>query len=134
VLVTEAPGPEEKRVLVVDDEDVMRDLIGSVLDASALPHDEACDGIAALQRLSTTSYGAVILDLMMPVMDGFSVIRSVASRDPEYLRRVIVLSAATSELLGRVDNRVFGVLRKPFGTKELVATVQRCLHGAEPAA
>jgi CheY-like chemotaxis protein len=126
-----APETAPRRVLVVDDEPVMRELIGAILDSSSLPYDEAVDGVAALQRLSTTVYAAVILDLMMPVMDGFSVLRALAFRNASLLPRVIVLSAATTDLLDRVDNRVFVVLPKPFATGELRTMVKRCLEIAE---
>jgi len=122
----EGSGP----VLVVDDEESMRQLIGSILDASELPHDDVNDGAAALKSLASRPYGAVILDLMMPLLDGFSVIRALAAKDPALLSRVIVLSAGGNEMLESVDRRVFAVLRKPFSPRDLVDSVHRCLRGA----
>src|SRR5204863_404521 len=48
----------------------MRELIGAVLESSSLEHDDAVDGVAALARLSSRPYDAVILDLMMPLKGG----------------------------------------------------------------
>jgi CheY-like chemotaxis protein len=128
VVITESGLAMTPRVLVVDDEDVVREVIGALLDASSLPYDEAHDGVAALQCLSRTTYSAVILDLMMPVMDGFTVLRSLASKNPRLVERVIILSAARTELLALIDQPVFGLLEEPFARAELLTMVRSCLR------
>jgi CheY-like chemotaxis protein len=115
------------RVLVVDDEPDIRDLIGLVLDATDLPHEEVGDGVEALERITHREYGSVILDLMMPGMDGFAVLKHLAEERPELLPKIIVLTGGSNDLVRRVNGRVFSVLRKPVVLRELLDTVSRCL-------
>jgi CheY-like chemotaxis protein len=103
-------------------------MIGLILDATAVPHEDVGDGVAALEHLARHEYGTVLLDLMMPGMDGFAVLRSLAETRPEFLGRVIVLTGGTPELIARVDANVFGVLRKPVVLRELLDAVHRCLE------
>lgn len=131
--MVEAGAPEPtRRVLVVEDEPDIREMIGLVLDATRLPHEDVGDGNAALERLAEGDYGSVILDLMMPGTDGFEVMKAIGRERPELLSRVIVLTGGTPELIARVDEHVFGVLRKPVVLRELIDTVRHCLE--QPAA
>src|SRR5690349_21110981 len=103
-----------KRVLIVEDEEDVRSLIVRVLSSKLrdVPIDEAKDGAAALELLGTRDYGAILLDLMMPNVDGFEVIRSLSSSKPHVLGRIVVVTAATEEVVERVDKRVFEIVRK----------------------
>lgn len=130
VASTRAKG--RPRVLIVDDEEDVRTLIAMVLDATPWAHDEAVDGIDALEHMRNADYGSVILDLMMPGKDGFMVLRDLGENRPELLSRIIILTAGTPDIIARVDQPVFDILRKPFRTGELVAAVDRCLKQAEP--
>ncbi|MEO6324509.1 MAG: response regulator [Thermoanaerobaculia bacterium] len=114
------------KVLIVDDDDDVRTLIGLILDLRSIPHEEAADGAAALERLGAEEYGAVILDLMMPITDGFGVMVALAKLNPSLLGRIVVLTAATREVQALVDKRVFGIMTKPFAPSELTDCVQRC--------
>jgi CheY-like chemotaxis protein len=118
------------KVLIVDDDEDVRDLIGLILDQSAIPHAEADNGAVALERLTTEAYGAIVLDLMMPVTDGFGVMQALGKSNPSLLRRIVVLTAATREVQALVDHRVFGILTKPFAPSELTDCIQRCREGA----
>jgi two-component system OmpR family response regulator len=120
-------GPRP-RVLVVDDEPDIRELIATILDTTAVSHEEVGDGTAALDRLSSSDWGAVVLDLMMPGTDGLAVLGTLQAARPELLSRVIVLTGGTAELIGRIDQQVFRVLRKPFAPRELVETIRECLN------
>lgn len=62
------------RVLVVDDEPRWRDRIGTVLRNFRLEFDTASDGIEALDQIERSEYGLIVLDVMMPRMDGFEVL------------------------------------------------------------
>ncbi len=122
-----------QRVLVVEDEPDIREMIGMVLDATSTPHEDVGDGGAAIERLESQEYGSVILDLMMPGTDGFAVMTAIGSTRPEFLSRVIVLTGGTPELIARVDKNVYGVLRKPVVLRELMDTVRHCLDQPEQA-
>ena len=102
------------RVLVVDDEPAIRALVAKIVDRAGLPVDTAGDGSEAIARMETTPYSVVVVDLMMPIIDGFGVV--------EYVRKmkgprpaVIVASASDSAVLRQLDGSVVhSIVRKPF--------------------
>jgi len=102
------------RVLVVDDEPPIRALVARVLERLDLSVDTAADGEEAISRLETGDYDVLVVDLMMPKVDGAGVIEFVKrmrGRRPT----VIVASAGDSPTLHRLDSSVVHtILRKPF--------------------
>jgi DNA-binding response OmpR family regulator len=85
------------------------------------------EGDAAIQHLERGDYDCILLDLMLPHLSGFDVLRHLMLRKSELLRRTFIMTAATDESLQFIErDAVAGVLRKPFevGTlPELVARV-----------
>jgi len=120
--MTELP----KRVLVVDDDAGIRELLGSVLRRHALIVDMARDGAEALELIRNNTYAVVLLDLLMPNVDGFTVLDTL--RDPMKASPVIlVVTGSDRSALERVDaSRVHGVVRKPFDAEELALLVVAC--------
>ena len=60
------------RILIVEDDVAIRGMLTAALGREALTVDTACDGIAALEKLATAAYAVIIVDLMMPRMDGYA--------------------------------------------------------------
>src|SRR5580698_3472618 len=121
------------RILVVEDEKRIADFLGRGLQGAGYAIDVAQDGATALQFTHDTDYDVVILDLMLPDMDGLKVLERVRSkRDGP---PVLILSAR-----GAVDDRVKGLetgaddyLTKPFAFVELLARVRALLRRGQPA-
>jgi DNA-binding response OmpR family regulator len=109
----------EGRVLVVDDEPAIRALVAKIVDRAGLPVDTAFNGADAIARMEETEYTVVVVDLMMPIVDGFGVVDHVRKlRGPR--PAVIVISAGDSGMLRKLDGTVVhSVLRKPFDIDEL---------------
>lgn len=110
------------KVLVVDDESMIREVIKEYCLAEGYEVVEAVDGIDALNKLNNT-FDVMILDVMMPKMDGFTLLKTINStlRVP-----TIVLSARGEEydkLLG-FDLGIDDYLTKPFSPKELIARIK----------
>jgi DNA-binding response OmpR family regulator len=83
-------------------------------------------GDAAIHSLMRGTYDCVLLDLMLPHLSGFDVLRHIILRKPELLRATVIMTAATDESLQFIDaNAVAGVLRKPFEVGMLPALVAR---------
>ena len=112
----------DKCALVVDDDLAIRRLLVATFVRRGVAVDEASDGDLAIEMLSQKEYNVVLLDLMMPKVSGFEVLRRMdesGSATP-----VIVLSAASQKFLEKVDSkRVKAVVRKPFDLNELVLAV-----------
>jgi CheY-like chemotaxis protein len=123
-------------VLVVDDDRAIRSLLEALLLRSGASVDSACDGREAIERLKTETYAAIILDLMMPAVDGFEVLEHVRSNAPELLSRIIVLTAVSQkrlDTLAQYTGNIWGVIRKPFDLNELMASVTACATAARTA-
>jgi CheY-like chemotaxis protein len=110
----ETAAPSATRVLLVEDEPMITDRIESAL-ASTCAVTTVTDGDTAIQRLLQGDYDCILLDLMLPHLSGFDVLRHLVLRRADLLKRTIVMTAATDESLQFIDrNAVGGVLRKPF--------------------
>ena len=89
----------------------------------------SCCGRTGITRWTPS---AVILDLMMPNLDGFSLIETLAKNDPSRLSQIIVTSAASPAVIrDRMKGTPFQVLPKPFDITELVAHVKACVELGE---
>lgn len=111
------------RVLIVEDSERLREAVRSGLVAVGLAVDVAADGRAALACLDAGEYDVIVLDLLMPRMDGREVLREVRRR--ALAARVLVLSAldGVDERVGRLDDGADDYLVKPFSFDELRARV-----------
>jgi DNA-binding response OmpR family regulator len=115
-------------VLVVEDDPAIRRLVTMVLQRSGFQVDVAADGLEAVLKLGISEYEVIVLDLMMPNLDGFTFLNTFAREEPERLRKVIVTSAASPAVIReRMDLDPFKVLPKPFDIGELVSTVRACI-------
>ena len=132
-----APSVLDKTILLVDDEEVIRDSVSALLEASSLQVLLACDGQEAVDiyRERGEEIDLVILDLVMPRMDGPQTVAALKRQDPGV--RVLLSSGysesgVAAELLA--DPCVRGFIHKPFRLRELNQAVRQALDGAEPTA
>ncbi|MDO4383123.1 MAG: response regulator transcription factor [Eubacteriales bacterium] len=112
------------RLLLAEDEKSLSRALTKILEASHYSVDSAYNGEEALDFLAVSSYDAVILDLMMPKVDGLTVLRTMRSENN--LTPVLILTARSE-----VDDKVLGLdlgandyLTKPFDPKELLARIR----------
>ena len=127
---TPAPAakPEGRpRVLVVDDEASIRDLLLKTLALADYDVDLAPDGRAALERMRLCSYDLLITDLNMPGMDGLAVIRE-ARRLHENLPVIIITGFSTeASVIEAANLGVSGYLTKPFKVLKVLSVAARAL-------
>ncbi|NGN65538.1 response regulator transcription factor [Streptomyces sp. A7024] len=120
---------QQARILVVDDDPTVSEVIAEYLGGSGYTVDRAADGPAALERAADAWPDLAVLDLMLPGMDGFAVLAALRSRGP---LPVIMLTARGDE-----DDRIAGLelgaddyVTKPFSPRELVLRVESVLRRA----
>jgi DNA-binding response OmpR family regulator len=123
----------DPRVLVVDDDPALADVVARYLRREGFEVDYAADGAAGLHRALSTLPDLVVLDLMMPGMDGFEVCRR--------LRQATAIPVVMLTAMGEEDDRIAGLdlgaddyVTKPFSPRELAARVRAVLRRAAPAA
>jgi excisionase family DNA binding protein len=125
--VATVPRASRKRVLVVDDESSIRDLLSKTLALAEYDVDTAGDGAAALDRMRAATYDLLIADLKMPGMDGLTLIRQ-AKRMKADLPIIIITGFSTeSSAIEAVNLGVAGYLTKPFRVPQVLAAAAKAL-------
>jgi CheY-like chemotaxis protein len=118
---------QQETILVVDDDDAIRTMVERVLRREQFHVESARDGFEAIEKLSRNNYGTILLDLMMPRVDGVGVLRFLEQHRPETNRAVIVMTANLASFAEDVQSKpVFRVLSKPFDIRQLVNEVRAC--------
>lgn len=114
------------RVLVVDDEEKIRNVIKEYAEFEGYEIDEAADGMEAIAKCKSENYDIIIMDVMMPKLDGFSSIKEI--RKTKNIP-VIMLSARGEEYdkLFGFEIGVDDYVVKPFSPKELMARINAVL-------
>lgn len=118
-----------RKILVIDDEESIRELIRFNLEMAGFSVELAADGREGLDRLDDTT-DLVILDLMLPVIDGLTVCREIRSHS-EYRDLPIIMLTARGEEIDRVLGLEMGAddyITKPFSPRELIARIKAILR------
>ena len=119
-----------KRALVVDDDDPIRSMLAKVVERQSFAVDTARDGEEAIERLDQDGYNLILLDLMMPRVDGFGVLEHLKETNPAKLNCTIVASALPeSEVKRRFPQPVYKIHTKPFDMQRLLADIRECAAG-----
>jgi two-component system, OmpR family, response regulator ResD len=119
--------PAEARVLVVDDEPIVRDVLSRYLSRQGFEVETAADGQAALDLFEATRPELIVLDLMLPGIDGLEVLRRIRSRNGA----AVIMLTARGEETDRVVGLELGAddyVAKPFSPREVVARVRAVLR------
>lgn len=116
----------EKRVLVVDDDDAIRALLCTILRRRGISVDSARNGADALDRCERCRYAVILLDLMMPQVNGYQVLDEFARRSREDRPLILVLTAG-AEPRNLSPDLVAGTLRKPFDVEMIVDTISAAM-------
>lgn len=118
----------EARALVVDDDAAIRFMVGKILEREGFEVDCARDGYEAIDKIRNNDYAFVLLDLMMPRVDGFHVLQRLNEEDPARLDRVVVMTALSPD---HVTDSVPHIIHKPFDLGELTSFARHFLASCE---
>ena len=125
-----APAPA-KRVLIVDDEELIRELLRKALSEAGYQVEQAADGAAGLERLKSSSFDVVLLDIWMPRMNGLEVLASLHEL-PSPPRVIVMTADHTPEtLLNAIREEAYLYIGKPFSPSTLVDLVGKALSAGQ---
>jgi CheY-like chemotaxis protein len=110
-------------VLVVDDDPGIRATVSEILDLEGCEVVAACNGLEALEQIQTSPPCVILLDMRMPVLDGWGVARELRARGVGV--PIVVMTAAQDAALWAREIQADAVLAKPFDLNELLAVVAR---------
>jgi len=117
----------ERKILIVDDEQEICQLVGMYLENSGYSWDEANNGENALSKISQSNYDLLILDIMMPIMDGWILCKKIR----ETSNVPVIFLTAKGEEWDKVNGLKMGAddyIVKPFSPGELIARVDAVLR------
>ena len=120
------------RILVVDDDRAVRESLRRSLTFNGYTVDLAVDGLNALEKVAESRPDAVVLDVMMPRLDGLEVCRRLRSAGEDLPILVLTARDSVSERVAGLDAGADDYLPKPFALEELLARLRALLRRAVP--
>ncbi len=115
----------KRRILIVDDELAIRNLVRIVLERVGYEVTTARDGIEAITLIAASDYDVILLDVMMPNLDGLDVVDELSRSNSPALAHTYLLAAGDADRL--LDLPVRGVIGKPFDVHDLLAETKDCI-------
>lgn len=117
------------RILVVDDEPTIAQLIADVLTGDGYDVDTAPDGLAALELIGRRVYDLILSDLRMPELDGLGLYRELEQSRPDLARRFVFITGTSehTDYQGLIADITAPVLTKPFDMSELQRVARETL-------
>jgi CheY-like chemotaxis protein len=119
--------PEKGSILVVDDEDALRTVLSSELEGEGYEVATAADGDEAIDIVQKKNFNLVLLDIKMPRVDGFEVLKFIKEKYPHV--KVIMLTGF-ADLKNAIESKKLGAddfVSKPYDLVDLLTTIERVL-------
>lgn len=121
--------PAKNKILVVDDEEALRTVLASELEGEGYLVTTAFDGQNAIDILGSAVFDLILLDIKMPNVDGFEVLKFVKERHPT---TKIIMLTGFADLKNAIESKKLGAedfVSKPYDLVDLLTTVERVLTG-----
>jgi len=118
-----------KKILVVEDSSTTRKVIAVTLSQNDYQVIEACDGIEALSRLNEHKPDLIILDIILPKMDGYKIL-SIIKSNSDFKETPVIMLTSKDSFFSKVKGRMAGstaYLTKPFDPQKLLETIRKNL-------
>lgn len=118
---------EKNRILIVDDEDALRTILSSELVGAGYEIATAADGEEGVAEVKNRKFDLVLLDIHMPKLDGFEVLKFIKKEHPEV--KVIMLTGF-ADLKNAIESKKYGAedfVSKPYDLVDLLTTIERVL-------
>ena len=121
------------KILIVDDEEMIRAVLREYIEFEGGEADEACDGMEAVKMCRDNDYDVILMDVMMPRLDGFSAVKEIR----KFKQTPVIMLSARGEEYDKLFGFELGVddyVTKPFSPKELLARIRAVMkRSAAPA-
>ena len=116
----------DKSILIIDDDELLCDMVAQLLELEGYSVAVAHDGRKGLEMVGQMQFDCILLDLVMPKMDGLQFMRRIAEEMPGHPPIVVISASVTNDILaeGR-DFGVRGMIRKPVNAQDLVAAIEK---------
>lgn len=123
-----------RRILVIDDDLAIRVLLQAVLKRMKFEVELAEDGAAGLERLKQApAFDLILLDLMMPRLNGYEFIEKIGERSPETRPHIVVFTAAGKRGVDKIPpDAVCNSILKPFDLDTFIEIIAECVNHAHP--
>ncbi len=125
---TAAASEPRQRLLIVEDEAPIRSGLVALFESQGFDVVDVGDGLAAVERAAEQDFDAVLLDIMLPGLDGLSVLRHLRSRNDNVAVLLLTAKGAEDDVVKGLEAGADDYVTKPFGIHELVARVRGLLR------
>jgi DNA-binding NtrC family response regulator len=118
---------EKKKILVVDDEESLRTVLSTELLSEGYEVGTAADGDEAVTEMGKTAFDLILLDIKMPRMNGFEVLKHVKDKHP---RTKVIMLTGFADLKNAIDSKKLGAedfVSKPYDLVDLLTTIERVM-------
>ncbi|HAR36642.1 MAG TPA: Fis family transcriptional regulator [Acidobacteria bacterium] len=113
---------------LIDDEPIIHDVLGQILEAEGYSVEISASGEEALKKFEEQKFDLILLDLLMPGMDGLEVLKQIKRIDPEAMVIIITAYASVESALAAIKMGAYDYIQKPFKNDELLMTIRRALE------
>lgn len=115
------------KIHIIDDEPIIHEVLGDLLTSEGYEIELSPNGEEALKKYPSREFDIVLLDLLMPGMDGISVLSEIKKLNPQAVVIIITAYASVDSALSAMKNGAFDYVQKPFKHDELLLTVERAV-------
>ncbi len=119
------------RIIVADDDDIVRDVISTILSREGYSVASSGDGLEAMNRLRVEDVHLVITDLMMPGANGIEVLKYAVRSNPDIAVVILTAYGTLDTTLEAIKEGAYDYLTKPFKTQEIVILAARAFQKAQ---
>ncbi|MFO7867216.1 MAG: sigma-54 dependent transcriptional regulator [Candidatus Aminicenantes bacterium] len=118
----------EEIIHIIDDEPIIHEVLGDLLTSEGFNTEISSGGEEALKKFDSQSYGLVLLDLLMPGMDGIEVLHRIKEKAPDTQVIIITAYASVESAISAMKSGAFDYVQKPFKHDELLVTIKRAIE------
>ncbi|HSN69296.1 MAG TPA: response regulator [Thermoanaerobaculia bacterium] len=115
-----------RTALLCEDDMAIREMIRTVLTRDGFAVEPVCDGASAIELLEEGSFDLIVLDLMMPGLNGFDIVDYLERHQPGRLKRVLITTAVPSHVVEKLPSSICHILPKPFDIERLLEYARYC--------